>query len=652
MADTRPPFGAAHGAAVQPRGALLVIDLDTFVVIEASNNVFDILAITVNEILGTPIESLVGAEAAASFRHILDADGTVVNPTAVQVNERAFDAIVHRSASAGIVEFEPCLAASSSPSSASVYGAFHRLASATDSTMLWENAVREITTITGFDRVMIYQFSADGHGQVVADAHAAGMESYLGMRYPTSDIPDQTRELYRTVLSRTIVDLEQTAAAMVTLPGTPSATDLGHAGLRTASAHHMQFMRALGQASTLSFSLIHNGELVGIITCVHRTPRWLPYSLRQGLEILANQLALHVSSMNTIESLSRLVRVRSTRAGLLAQAQASDDIAQSLVAGRLTLLDLIPADAAAISLGGVTTSIGAVPSYLELSAVVDYLRSAGHTTAVVTDHLAQEHPALAKIVPDVAGFIMVPLGGAGLSEGNFLAWFRRETIHNVCWLGNQSASNRVAAQSPTESTSWWSESIFGRSLPWDGLDSEAGELGRDLDRAMLVRVESKLADLALRDGLTGLPNRRLFMDRLEHALTKYARGEELAVLFIDLDGVKAANDAAGHNAGDAVIRHAGQLIEASIRTQDTVARVGGDEFIVMCENTTGEEGLIVANRILAALSRAVMAESQLPVTASIGLATARFNFSALDLLNEANAAMSRAKARGKNAVSQ
>lgn len=652
MADIRPPFGAAHGTAVQPHGALLVIDLDTFTIIEVSSNVFEILAITADNLLGASIESLVGADAAASFRRLLDADGTVANPTAVQVNERAFDAIVHRSGSAGIVEFEPWLAASRSAASASVYGAFHRLASATNSTMLWENAVREFRTITGFDRVMIYQFSADGHGQVVADEHADGMESYLGMRYPASDIPDQTRELYRTLLSRTIVGLEQPAASMIALPGASPATDLSHAGLRTASPHHRQFMQALGQASTLSFSLIHNGELVGIITCAHRTPRWASYALRQGLEILANQLALHVSSMNAIESLSRLVQVRSTRAALLAQAQASDDIAQSLVGGRLTLLDLISADAAAVSLGGVTTSMGAVPSYLELSAVVNYLCAAGNTTVVVTDDLARTHPQLARIMPGIAGVVVVPLGGSGLSDGNYLAWFRREVVQSVRWLGDQAASTRLAAELPPGSVSSWSELISGNSLPWEGLESEAGELGRDLDRAMLVRVESKLADLALRDGLTGLPNRRLFMDRLEHALTKYARGEELAVLFIDLNGVKAINDSAGHNAGDSVIRHAGQLIEASIRTQDTVARVGGDEFIVMCENTTSEEGMIVANRILGALDKTVMADGQLPLTASIGLATARFNFSALDLLNEANAAMSRAKTRGKNAVSQ
>lgn len=658
MAAHKAPNGAldnaSANASAQSCGVLLVVDLQSFEILKATQNSAAHFGVPAAELVTLNLNALVGVEAVDGFRDIFGNTGSAANPSVVHVNGLSFTVVVHISNGAGIVEFEPVADATHSPSAASVYGAFHRLASATNSHQLWADAAREVRTITGFDRVMVYQFLPDGRGEVAADDHAPDLESYLGWQYPASDIPTRTFSLYRTVLSRTIVDSAAAPTALLSREGDTGVVDLSHAQLCMVSEHHLRFMRTMGQASSLSFSLVHNGDLVGMITCVNRTPLWAPFSLRQGLEILANQLALHISSMIKIEALSRLVHTRSICAALLAQVQESDDFAQSLTEGRLTMLTLVEAESVAVSLGGVITAGGSVPSYLQLSFVVDYLRDSGITTTFVSDALAHEHPQLAEILPEVAGLMMISLGRNGFAEGNYLAWFRREVVHSIRWIGDQAASSRRAAASvqlPQSAGNSWRESIHGTSNPWLGLEVEAAELGRGLESALLVRVESKLADLALRDSLTGLPNRRLFMDRLEHALTKYARGSELALLFIDLDGVNAVNIGDGHSVGDSVIIDASVQIAASVRAQDTLARFGGDEFVVLCENTTGEEAIIVANRILTAI-RSSGRDGIPAVTASIGLATARFNFSAFDLLGEATAALERAKARGKNVVSQ
>jgi PAS domain S-box-containing protein len=98
------------------------------------------------------------------------------------------------------------------------------------------------------------------------------------------------------------------------------------------------------------------------------------------------------------------------------------------------------------------------------------------------------------------------------------------------------------------------------------------------------RIEDELRRQAMHDPLTGLPNRTLLMDRLQHALAHSRRtGELIALLFLDLDGFKKINDRHGHTAGDAVLVEVAQRLTAETRDSDTLARLGGDEFVVLCE---------------------------------------------------------------------
>ncbi len=156
------------------------------------------------------------------------------------------------------------------------------------------------------------------------------------------------------------------------------------------------------------------------------------------------------------------------------------------------------------------------------------------------------------------------------------------------------------------------------------------------------------------DALTGLPNRVLLDDRMAHALTAaHARGSTVAVLFLDLDRFKVLNDAEGHAAGDAVLVEVAHRLREAVRPEDTVARFGGDEFVVLCE--TG--GLVtahhVAKRLHEILSHPFHTEGPARfLAASIGIAMAHGLSTAADLLRDADAAMYRAKdlGRGRTAV--
>jgi diguanylate cyclase (GGDEF)-like protein/PAS domain S-box-containing protein len=182
----------------------------------------------------------------------------------------------------------------------------------------------------------------------------------------------------------------------------------------------------------------------------------------------------------------------------------------------------------------------------------------------------------------------------------------------------------------------------------------ASVIGRDISD--LKRLEEELAHQALHDSLTGMPNRALFRDRLDHALRRASRpvaarpGSRTAVLFIDLDDFKVINDTLGHRIGDALLVSVGSRIAASIRPGDTAARLGGDEFTVLLESLDdASEARIVADRILSALAAPFHLEGHDAIVgASIGIVLGdEASRDPDDLLRSADTALYEAKGLGK-----
>ena len=164
-------------------------------------------------------------------------------------------------------------------------------------------------------------------------------------------------------------------------------------------------------------------------------------------------------------------------------------------------------------------------------------------------------------------------------------------------------------------------------------------------------LRERLAYAAIHDPLTALPNRVLFMDRLEVALSRADRcGRRSAVIFLDLDRFKLVNDSMGHAAGDELLQVVAERLRATVRPSDTVARFGGDEFVVLCEEIADEgRGFEIAERLAGALSEPIdLAEGEIFVTVSQGLAFSNPGYdSASGLVRDADAAMYIAKERGR-----
>jgi diguanylate cyclase (GGDEF)-like protein/PAS domain S-box-containing protein len=172
------------------------------------------------------------------------------------------------------------------------------------------------------------------------------------------------------------------------------------------------------------------------------------------------------------------------------------------------------------------------------------------------------------------------------------------------------------------------------------------------DITKVKESQDKLDHMAHHDPLTGLPNRLLFHDRLQHAMVRAARsGLRLALLFIDLDRFKTVNDTLGHHVGDELLKQVAGGLAGSLREDDTLARLGGDEFIVLLEDIDGEHGAhLVAEKLMALFERPLqVAGHELFVTGSVGISLFPQDATDLNILiRNADVAMYQAKARGRN----
>jgi diguanylate cyclase (GGDEF)-like protein len=223
---------------------------------------------------------------------------------------------------------------------------------------------------------------------------------------------------------------------------------------------------------------------------------------------------------------------------------------------------------------------------------------------------------------------------ASLAHGFLACWtFPVRSADDERMLGSFAVyRRRLGAPTPAE------ESLLARFVHLTAIAIERAE------------ATATLAQLALHDSLTGLPNRTLLFDRLEHALRRAARRTTpVAVLFLDLDRFKVVNDSLGHDAGDALLVGVAHRLQEAVRPGDTVARFGGDEFVVLCDRVRDvDEAARVATRLVEVLREPFpVGAGEVVVSASIGISlSGRRADTATRLLRDADTAMYRAKERG------
>lgn len=546
-----PPFGQADltncerelihlSGSVQPHGCLLVLSEPRLTVIQASANTGALLGIEASELLEQPVDRL-GGEAADAIR-ALAADAHLASPHPLRVTLRpggeplAATALVHRPPAGGlIVEFEdvhpaatpraPLALTSRLTDIVTRFGTAHAIP------VLAEMIVRELRALTGYDRVMVYRFDVDGHGEIIAEAKQGGLESFLNRHYPATDIPNRARELYLRNKVRLLADVQYTPVPIEPRlnPLTQADLDLSMSVLRSISPLHIQYLRNMGVGATLVASLVHEGKLWGLIACHHGAPRYLPYELRAACELLAEVCSTRISALEHYAEAQAEVLVRRLEQRLIEETSTDGDWRRALFDTPRQLLHPVGATGAALLFDGEIHTTGDVPSTPDLRVLRDLLDGRGDEGVFSCSSIAKLHPPLAGITGVAAGVLAVRLGTA---RGEYLVWFRHEQLQNVTWGGDPAKPVLFDASmelSPRRSFAAWHQIVRDTALPWSPRDV-----------AIAKAIGSSLADIILQIRAVRVLIAESQLARVRDAVF----GAQDAVVIADGDGrILVANDA-------------------------------------------------------------------------------------------------------------
>ena len=494
-----PPFGQADlsncerelihlAGSIQPHGVLLVLSEPALVVLQVSANAEAVLGVAAERLLQRPVSEL-GGDLEARIRALIESqDLTEPLPLQGRVSrgQRELEGTVHRHPGGGlIVELErvdayagavETVSVGDAAMHASLSEAVQRFSAASSVSTLADAAVKSFRALTGYDRVMVYKFDADGHGKIIAEARDPRLESLLGHHYPASDIPQRARELYLRNRVRVLVDARYTPSPLVprTLPLTGQELDMSLCYLRSMSPLHTQYLKNMGVTATLVVSLVREGRLWGLVAAHHYAPRNLRFAVRAASALLGEVISTRIAAIENYAHAQVALLVRGLEQRLIEATSTEGDWRLALFRNPRTLLQPLDATGAALFHDGEIMSSGEVPSTPELRALVQWVDGQGAATPFACSSVARANPALHSLTPVASGVLAVKLSAA---RPDYLMWFRKEQLLSVTWAGDPTkpvVGNDPLELSPRRSFAAWSEIVRGTGLPWTGSEIALG----------------------------------------------------------------------------------------------------------------------------------------------------------------------------------
>jgi light-regulated signal transduction histidine kinase (bacteriophytochrome) len=372
------------------------------------------------------------------------------------------------------------------------------------------SAALAVARLTGYDRVMVYRFAADGSGTVIAEQLAAGQTSYLGLRYPAGDIPPQARALYLRNPTRVIVDAHDEGLPVHTLHGRP--LDLSLAVLRSVSPVHLHYMRNMGTAASMSISLIVDGRLWGLIACHHRQALRPALACRAMSELLGRlySLALARAERQPLEADIKTLLMTAPGVDPLVDPDASDTLRGTACASIARLMEI---SGVATCIEGRVATWGQAPPHAKVEGLVDALGGSAEQRVVAVESLAAVLPSLDNLAPGVSGLLGLSLGAPGR---DWVLLLRDEVLRHVSWAGDPSKPLQRQPNgrlSPRASFAAWRTAVHRHCEPWTTADIELAEVMRTrLIEARAARREQR----AVEDTRRAAQQQALLVKELNH----------------------------------------------------------------------------------------------------------------------------------------
>ncbi|KAE9611890.1 hypothetical protein Lal_00048950 [Lupinus albus] len=498
------------GKLIQPFGCLIALDEKTCKVIAYSENAPEMLTMMTHAVpsvgdhpalgIGTDIRTIFTAPSASALQKALGfGEVSLLNPILVhcKTSGKPFYAIIHRVTSSLIIDFEPVkpyevsmTAAGALQSYKLAAKAITRLQSVPSGSMerLCDTMVQEVSELTGYDRVMAYKFHEDDHGEVIAEIAKPGLEPYLGLHYPTSDIPQVARFLFMKNKVRMIVDCHAKHVKVVQDEKLPIDLTLCGSTLRAPHSCHVQYMANMDSIASLVLAVVVNDNdedgdssdavqpqkrkrLWGLVVCHNTTPRFVPFPLRYACEFLAQVFAIHVNKEVELEI--QIIEKNILRTQTLLCDMLMRDAPLGIVSQSPNIMDLVKCDGAALFYKNRVWKLGVTPSESKIREIALWL-SEHHTdsTGLSTDSLLDAgFPGALSL-----GDVVCGMAAVRIASKDTVFWFRSHTASEIRWGGAKhepSEMDNGRKMHPRSSFKAFLDVVKTRSLPWKDYEMDA-----------------------------------------------------------------------------------------------------------------------------------------------------------------------------------
>jgi two-component system, chemotaxis family, sensor kinase Cph1 len=485
--------------AIQPHGFLIAVTATPGCLVKyCSANCVDLFQQKITDILGKPIVDIISPNDCPRLISYLE-NGVFDTSFSCKVNHIDYAITTHQGGDLFVLEFEQF--PDGSLTAADQFNQTKRFLNSIQRAESFQKICQSIADVTrdiiGYDRVMIYRFDKEYNGEVFAESRRPDLPSFLGHHYPHTDIPAQARELYLKNLLRIIVDVHYAPVPILTLdePGVKDKPlDMSYSVLRSVSPMHLEYLKNMGVAATLTISLIENKKLWGLIACHNYAPKHVPFYTRLAAQLQGHFFNSQISVRQSAAENELTSTLNDRLENLLKEINHAGHFLQ-----KPELLDKISqvpnATGVAIIRNGVIQKSQSTPSVEQIRELLSWLISQSADGAFVTHTLPLQFESTRVYGEIAAGVVYHNLGNA---DKDGIIWFRSEMDKTINWAGNPTkvvAGNVSAALTPRKSFELWQEKVKYKSTEWLAPElNAAARLAHILHRqfyAMYLEEEEK-----------------------------------------------------------------------------------------------------------------------------------------------------------------
>lgn len=497
MQSTRPNYDEAFCGKlplnqtnlIQPHGVFLLLSAETHEIIQASENCSALFNAPAEAVINLPLSTLIDENSYLNLKQASANASSDKLPVKLQFNDkRECLAILYHFNDQLILEIElPSYTGYASRYFVDVFQKLKQVMSLIDAATTIGDvctvAATEIKSLSGFDKVMIYSFDEDWNGSVIAEAKEEEMEAYFGLKFPASDIPKPARDMYFNNPYRLIPNRNYEPVRLFPLlnPVTNTFTDLSGSGLRSVAGVHLEYLKNMGVTASMSTRIIHRQKLWGLISCHHRTAKYLSYEECQVFELLSNVISSRIALIADQDTFRTKEKLAQQFTVLVENIYKHDSLADAVENNKKEVMDYLQADGLYFSWNGTTVMAGSTPEPYEVEILAYWLQGK-------QENKVYHHAALPSAFDEAVSYSATASGVMSLpiqsEKGNFLILFRPEVIKTVSWGGNPNEALQFERGSsvyhPRNSFEQWREEVRYTSIPWQQEEVEAAEHFRNV----------------------------------------------------------------------------------------------------------------------------------------------------------------------------